>query len=140
VLEERPGYLLKQAQHLLRLSMDKALSEVGLSTPQYAALNQLCDDTPMSNAELARRCFVTAQTMHAVVETLEQRKLIARVERGRGRRQRLRLTAKGARSLAAAEELVIEVEQRMFEGIDTQSLEVTVRTLRQVVDTVAAPA
>jgi hypothetical protein len=62
-LESRVGYQLKRAEHALRLEMDGALRDMGLTTPQYAALSVLGDEPGLSGAELARRCFVTPQTI-----------------------------------------------------------------------------
>jgi hypothetical protein len=61
------GYQLKRAQQALRTAMDEGLRAQGLTTPQYAALTHLEADEPLSGAELARRCFVTAQTMNAIL-------------------------------------------------------------------------
>ena len=72
------GYGLKRAQDALNRSMTATLSEVGLSVPQYAILYTL-DQTPgISSAELARRSFVTPQTMNELVLDLEASGLVTR--------------------------------------------------------------
>jgi DNA-binding MarR family transcriptional regulator len=68
----RVGYLLKQAQHGLRAKMDRELKGLGLSTAQYAILAALQEADVASGAELARRCFVTPQTVTALIAGLEQ--------------------------------------------------------------------
>ncbi len=40
-VESRVGYQMKRVQHALRIEMDRALREMGLTTPQYAALGAL---------------------------------------------------------------------------------------------------
>src|SRR3712207_8022525 len=67
----RVGYELKRAQHALRSEMDGALRGVGLTTPQYAALSVLEGEEGISGALLARRCFVTPQTMNGILVNLE---------------------------------------------------------------------
>ncbi|MCB0010217.1 MAG: MarR family transcriptional regulator, partial [Anaerolineales bacterium] len=71
------GYLIKRAQHALRLTIDNALAALGLTLPQYIALVHIQNEAGISNAELARRAFVTPQTMHRVVTGLAERGLLA---------------------------------------------------------------
>ena len=59
-----PGYLLKRAQAALHAAMAAALHEHGATLAQYAVLTALDEEPGLSNAELARRAFVTPQTMN----------------------------------------------------------------------------
>jgi len=59
VTSRRLGYQLKRTQHALRLRMDEALHALGLTAPQYAVLSILEEAPRLSNADLARRSFVT---------------------------------------------------------------------------------
>ncbi len=77
-LENRIGYELKKAQHVLRLRIDEALKELGVTTPQYAALSVLAEEPGLSNAGLARRSFVTPQTMNQILIRLEEAGLVER--------------------------------------------------------------
>src|SRR3984957_5225726 len=72
------GFALKQAQQALRIRLDSELREIGLTTPQYAVLAFLDVEPGASNAALARRAFVTPQTMQAIVVALERGGFIAR--------------------------------------------------------------
>ena len=72
------GYQLKRAQQALRAAMDEALRPQGLTTPQYAVLTALEAEAGLSGAELARRCFVTPQTMNEIVAGLEARGWVTR--------------------------------------------------------------
>jgi hypothetical protein len=58
-LENKISYALKKAQHVLRLRMDEDLKELGVTTPQYAALSLPAKEPGLSNAGLVRRFFVT---------------------------------------------------------------------------------
>jgi DNA-binding MarR family transcriptional regulator len=77
-LEHRIGYELKKAQHGLRLRMDEDLKELGVTAPQYAALSVLAEEPGLSNAGLARRSFVTPQTMNQILTRLEEAGLVER--------------------------------------------------------------
>ncbi len=112
------GYELKRTQQALRSSMDEALSELSLTTPQYAALTVLEAAPGVSSAELARRCFVTPQTMQAIVAALERRRLLGREARpGQGRMLPVELTRRGRALVARAHDAVDAIEQRMSSGL-----------------------
>ena len=72
------GFALKQAQQALRTRLDSGLREIGLTTRQYAPLAFLEVEAGASNAALARRAFVTPQTMQAILVALERAGCIAR--------------------------------------------------------------
>ncbi len=112
------GYLIKRAQAALRHAMDAALSPLGLSTPRYAALLALRNDPGVSNAELARRCFVAPQTMHRILAELESDGLVERRPHpSHGRILQLALTPRGVRAVDAAERRVDAIEARMLAGL-----------------------
>lgn len=71
-LRGRPGYVLKVVERLQRREMDHALSKIRRTMAQYAALSVLADHAGVSNAELARRRFVTAQTMTGILRALHR--------------------------------------------------------------------
>jgi len=113
---DRVGYALKRAQQALRNRMDRALDGHGLTVPQYAALSALEADPELSNAELARRSFVKAQTMHQILAQLERAGLVTR-RAGAGRARPGRLTSRGAAVVAAAHGAVEAVEARMLAAL-----------------------
>ena len=76
------GLLVKRAQQAFRVALDAALASVGLSTAQYATLVAVAGDPGLSNVDLARRVFVTPQTMHGVVAGIEREAWIVRAPGG----------------------------------------------------------
>lgn len=108
------GYALKLAQHALRTRMDTGLREVGLTTPQYAVLNFLKKEPGASNAVLARRAFVTRQTMQAILAALERSDFIRRTpDPEHGRVQKTELTKRGSEALEAASGIVADAEAQL---------------------------
>ena len=117
-LGRRIGYQMKRAQHALRLEMDDVLRELGLTTPQYAALSVLAEGPGSSGAEVARRCFVTPQTMNGVLVKLEHAGLISRrTHPEHGRVLQAYLTPEGEDKLAQAHHAVVGIEERMLSGL-----------------------
>jgi DNA-binding MarR family transcriptional regulator len=108
------GFSLKLAQQALRAHLDAELQRIGLTTPQYAVLTFLEVEPGASNAALARRAFVTPQTMQAIVVALERSGFVARTPHpGHGRVQATELTASGREALSAASRIVADAEARL---------------------------
>ena len=98
-LADRPGYLLKRAHQAFCTATDAALRPHGVTNAQYAALAILEQAEGLSGAELARRCFVTPQTMNEIVVGLERSGLVARRPHAtHGRVLEASLTQRGRRS------------------------------------------
>src|SRR5882672_10979953 len=128
------GYQLKRVQQALRTAMDEGLRAQGLTTPQYAALTHLEADEPLSGAELARRCFVTAQTMNAILVGLERARLVERVPHtNHGRVIEARLTKRGRARLQDAHKTVFGIEERMLSEITPAGRRRLNKTLRRLV-------
>ena len=72
--EDVIAYLLKSLHHSLRQVMDEALrrQRIDMSFAQFATLYTLEAEPGVAGAELARRGFVTAQTMNTTLRRLEQ--------------------------------------------------------------------
>ena len=118
---KRLGYVLKRAQHALRIRMDEALLPLTLTTPQYSVLSAVELAPGISNATLARAAFVTAQTMQGIVANLERMGLLQRTaDPGHGRIRRGELTKRGREVLARAHRLVAAVESRMLSGLSAK--------------------
>jgi len=117
-MDDRIGYMLKRVQAALRGRMDEELGPQGLTGPQYAVLSALEREPGLSNAELARRAFVTPQTMVRIVENLEARGLLVRhAHPSHGRLLPASLTRRGERLVAAGHAGVGEVERRMLASL-----------------------
>jgi len=109
------GYLLRQAQAAVRHAHDVALTEAGLTTPQFLVLNLLDAYPGASGAELARSAQLTPQTMNLIVRKLERERLIARDEHEtHGRVLRLTLTAEGTARLRKGKILSDKLERRIL--------------------------
>jgi DNA-binding MarR family transcriptional regulator len=111
----RVGYLIKRAQMVLHDAMVDALRPHGLTVPQFAVLTALEEKPGLSNADLARRAFVTPQSMHAVLQELESRQFLVRRTHPQHRRVlQAELTEGGLRTLRSAADAVNAVEEQML--------------------------
>lgn len=122
MVEHYIGYLIKGVQQAIRHRMDDELRHLNLSISQYAALNALERSDQLSNADLARACFVTPQTMQQLVKGLEREGWITRqAHPEHGRIIQTRLAAPGHAVLDQAHRLVKVIEETMLEGLSEQS-------------------
>jgi DNA-binding MarR family transcriptional regulator len=119
--ERSIGYLIKRVQQGLRRECDAALKPTGLSMAQYSTLRALKEHPEASAAELARRCFVTRQSLQDMLAGLRAAGLIENADaEPRGRAQSLALTRLGSRRLGAAHDAVFAVEDVMLQGISVR--------------------
>jgi DNA-binding MarR family transcriptional regulator len=130
-MADRLGYVLKRAQHALRLSMDDQLSHLGVTTAQLNVLSAVQQQPGISNASLARGSFVTAQSMLGIVSKLEKMRLLHRTpHHTHGRIMQSELTQKGTEVLATAREAINEVEKSMTVGFTADEIG-TLRSMLQ---------
>lgn len=112
-------YLVKQLELVARALMDDALRPHGLTTLQYTALTVLASHSELSSAQLARRSFVTPQSMHEMVRWLEHRGLVERRRDEANRRVLLiGLTDAGRAALSACDPIIRSLEQRILEAMN----------------------
>ncbi len=110
-------YLVKQLELAIRAVLDDVLRPHGITTPQYTALTALAARDGLTSAQLARRSFVTPQTMHEQVITLERAGLVSRHKDVTNRRILLiHLTPLGRERMRACAGVVAELEG-LVEGV-----------------------
>ncbi|HEV2640292.1 MAG TPA: MarR family transcriptional regulator [Actinocrinis sp.] len=115
----RPGFLIKQAQAVLHAEMARALAAHGVTLSQYAVLTALDQEPGLSNAQLARRAFITPQSMSENLRELEQHAWVARHRHpDHGRILQAELTEQGRELLRHCEAAVTLIEDRMLADLD----------------------
>jgi len=133
------GYALKHAQSLLHLRMEEALRPLQLTVSHYSCLYRLHLEPGISAAALARRTFVTRQSMNVMLQQLIDRGLVARLTHAdSGRALPTVLTSTGTSALDAAQALVDGVEQQMLSGLTPTESAALARGLAACVSSLAA--
>ncbi len=132
------GYAIKRVQQALRSTLDAALREHGVTTPQFAALTALSAGGPLSGAELARRCFVTPQTMNGIIVGLEKGGWVRRAPHAEhGRVIETHLTGEGVSLLHRAEQDVQKIEEAMLVGFTPEERQELSDALHRCADNLA---
>ncbi len=127
---EDVGLLLKQTQAVLHQRMDEALRPFGLSVAQYVCLLNLHDEPGITGSELARRAFVSRQSMNVLIQGLESRELVERSREPGPRRERANtLTSRADALLEGAMDEVVGVTGAMTVGLGEQDIDRLARLL-----------
>ena len=121
------AYLLRQAQAATRLTMDRALADLGVTPPQFAVLTMLNAYPGLSGADVARVALLTPQTVGVIIGNLERDGAIEKTPHAvHGRVLQWTLTRHGTRLLDKCRGRVTAVEQRLVAGLGAKD-EVIIR-------------
>lgn len=112
------AYLLRQAGAAVRLELDRAFADFGITPPQFSVLTMIAAYPPLSGADLARLTLLTPQTVNVIVRNLVKRGAVqTRPDPVHGRIQRLDITPAGRRLLAKCKVAAEKVEARLVAGV-----------------------
>ena len=133
--QPRTSYLVARLDRLIRQRLSEALKPFDVSVPQYTLMSVLDHRPGLSNAQLARRSYITAQAMHQVVNALEQRGLIRRSSSpDHGRVQMAELTVSGRSLLEKCDGAVALVEAELFGALGPDEESLLRRFLQDTID------
>jgi DNA-binding MarR family transcriptional regulator len=124
-VEPRISYVVARLERAVRAAVNERVRPHGLTTLQYTTLSVLgARGQPLSNAQLARRAYMTPQSMIEVIDALERKGLIRRDPHPSHRRVfPATMTAKGLRVLKACDAAVEQMEEDMLAGLSRDERE-----------------
>lgn len=112
------SHSLRKLDLRIESALNEGLKRLGLSHAQYTALSSLEQAPGQTNAELARECAVTPQTMNRMIQTLTEDGLILKKERKDDTlRVALELSPRAEALVCDAHILVNEIEKKMTRGL-----------------------
>jgi DNA-binding MarR family transcriptional regulator len=121
------GSLLRQAQAASRLTLERALTDLDVTPPQFAALTMLRAHPGLSGADLARAAQLTPQTVGVIIRNLERDGAIRKTPHPvHGRLLQWTLTRRGRMLLEKCRRHVRALERRLASGL-TAKTQATVR-------------
>ena len=134
-VEPRISYVIARLERAVRAQINERLKPHGLTTLQYTTLSVLGSrGQPLSNAQLARRAYMTPQAMIEVLNALEQKGLIRREPHPNHRRvYPASLTDEGRRVLTLCDASVEVMEEEMLAGLDSTQRDVFAQWLKECV-------
>ena len=134
-VEPRISYVIARLERAVRAQINERLGPQGLTTLQYTTLSVLGSrGQPLSNAQLARRAYMTPQAMIEVLNALEEKGLIRRDPHPNHRRvYPASLTDEGRRVLAVCDASVEAMEEEMLAGLAPTQRELFAQSLKECV-------
>jgi DNA-binding MarR family transcriptional regulator len=138
--EPRISYAIARLERAIRAGIAERVRPHNLTTLQYTTLSVLHrHGEPLSNAQLARRAYMTPQSMSEVIDALENKDLIKRSPHPRhGRLFPATLTPKGRHVLAACDRAVDEMEDAMLGGLPARDRETFLQMVKSAVRALGA--
>lgn len=124
--EQSPGFLLWQVSTKWRREIEAALATLNITHPQFVLLASLgwltCQDTEVTQVELARHCSTDVNMTSQVLRSLEQKGYIERHRRKGDERSKFpRLTENGVKLVEQAIPLVEKVDDNFFGKLDLKT-------------------
>jgi DNA-binding MarR family transcriptional regulator len=127
------GYLLRQANTVFRMQMERALSDYGVTPPQFAVMTMLVAYPGISNADIARLSMLTPPTVSVIVGNLERAGLIVRTpHQVHGRIQQIEVTEKAKSLLAKCRKRVQVLEEALVADMSKEEQSVVKRWLASI--------
>ena len=127
------GYLLRQAASAYRLRLERALSDLGVTPPQYAVLTMIRAYPGGSNADIARVALLTPQTTNIIIGNLERAGLIGRRPHPvHGRILQVELTLSGQEVLQSCNTRVQVIENELVPDLTAEETAIIRRWLASV--------
>jgi DNA-binding MarR family transcriptional regulator len=124
-------WLIAEAYASTRQMIEQVVRRHGVTATQVGALNQLADQPSQSGANLARRLFISPQSAHLALTTLQTKGLIQRVsDAGTGRRVRSTLTSEGERVLAECLADIRTVGLKLSSELDSAQYQTLIELLQ----------
>ena len=128
------GYLVKPAQSVIHLSLEEIVSKHGLGIPHYVVLTLLAESPGLPNAELARKAFVTPQSMNEVLKQLEASGLVERQpSQSNARILKAHLTHSGRQEVAIGRRRRSGIGKASAPGLNRDEVRVLNRSLETII-------
>ncbi len=130
----RLAYIVGRLDRALRRHLNEDLRPYGLTWQQYTLLSVLRTRSDLSSAQLARRSFITPQSMSEAIRALVQKGYVRRdAHPTHGRILRVELTQEGQRVLAACDHVADAIEEQMLRELTPRERERLHKHLRSCV-------
>jgi DNA-binding MarR family transcriptional regulator len=116
------AYLLRQAQAATRLTMERALADLGVTPPQFIVLTMLKAYPGLSGADVARVALLTPQTTGLIIRNLERDGAIRKTPHPvHGRVLQWTMTRRGAALLHKCRRHAKALERRLSAGLSAKT-------------------
>lgn len=119
--------LLGQIDHQLSQKIEQSIRSLGITLPQYSTLSAIEMTQGLTNADLARKCFVTPQTMNRILQNLLKMNLVKK------NKLVFTLTAKAEKLVCDAHVIVNNIETQLIQGLSKKEFSEFESTLKSCI-------
>jgi MarR family transcriptional regulator, lower aerobic nicotinate degradation pathway regulator len=135
-----PSWLLARASLSAQRTVTAKFAAAGVRRKHFSVMVALDDSGPTSQAQLGRRLALDRSDLHAIVADLEREGLIDRErDPDDGRRNRVRLTAKGRAQLRRLDKKVEQAQDELLAPLTAAERAQLTALLTRVVEHHAGP-
>lgn len=126
--------LLGQVEHKLCQKIEQSIRHLGITLPQYSTLSVIEMNRNLTNADLARKCFVTPQTMNRILQNLLKLNLVKKnTVSNHSHKLSFQLTPKAAALVCDAHIIVNKIETKMIKGHSKKNYAEIEKTLQSFI-------
>lgn len=131
---QTPGHLIRRAQQIaVAIFMDE-LAEYGITPVQFASLIAIRDNPGIDQKSLGHLIAIDRSTVANVLSGLEKKKLICRIVPAHNQRiKQLFTLATGNELLAAAQDSVLCVQERIVAPLTSEEVDTFLQLLNKIV-------
>lgn len=115
--------LLGQVEHQLSQKIEQSIRHFGITLPQYSTLSAIEANQNLTNADLARKCFVAPQTMNRILQNLLKMNLVKK------NKNVFSLTAKSEKLVCDAHIIVNAIEVQLTKSLNKREFAEFQKTL-----------
>ncbi len=127
------GYHLKRASDTFQAELRDTLEPFGLRMLSYYTLAMIHENSGLNQTQLARLLDIERPNLVAIIDLLENRKLIRREQVQEDRRAyALNITNAGRKLFDQVQTAVYAHEHRLLEGVDAKLLPELIKALRTI--------
>lgn len=129
------SYSVGKLDKLINQQLSEALSEIGVSLPQFTMLSNLHLHGEMANAKLASRSFISPQASNQIIKTMEEKGWINKCDDpNHGRILLIGLTPEGQEIYERCKVKSVKFENKMLEGLPAENVLMLKATVQRLIE------
>lgn len=128
------SYSIGKLDKLIHQQLSDALSEMGVSLPQFTMLSNLHLHGEMANAKLASRSFISPQASNQIIKTMEEKGWISKCDDpNHGRILLIGLTPEGQEIYERCKIKSMVFENKMLAGLPAENVLMLKATVQRLI-------
>lgn len=133
LLDESLGFVINKTALALKSELDKKLKTLDITAVQFAILKRLYEEDGLSQKEIANRTFKKTAEITHIIDKLEKKGYVERVEKKGDRREyRIELTSRGKEIEESAIQAAYETLEIALQGISDNDVKAMLSNLDKI--------